>query len=318
MRLIPGRKLADQILKSIQIKNLKSTICNSVLAVILVGNNPSSRLYVSIKEKRAAEIGLGFKKYLLPANTGQTKIINLINQLNQDRRVTGIIVQLPLPKHLNTDKIISAIDPAKDADGIHPKHLKMLGQGQMPPILPATTAAIIESLKYTKVNLTNKSVAIIGKSRIVGLPTYYYLKNYNPNYSLNRQDLKFLATAKNLKSNQPAQKINIYDSFTKNLAAKTSTADILIVAIGHPGFITAKYVKPNAIVIDVGINKIYPVKSPTKGRGAKQFDRVKRKIVGDVDFKSVKNKARYLTPVPGGIGPLTVAILLKNTINLAK
>ncbi len=268
MQLINGKKLADQVLKSIKVKKTK-------LAVVLIGDNPASHLYVSIKKKTAKQIGINFQKHLLPTQTRQKDVLQLINQLNNDQTVSAILVQLPLPKHLNTQKIIQAIHPQKDADGIHPRHLQLLKQGKTPPVLPATTGAIIESLKSTKIDLKNKSVAIIGKSTIVGLPTYYYLKN-------------------------KVKKINIYDSKTKNLKQKTSQADILIVAIGQPKHITQEYIKQDAVVIDVGINKIG------------------ERTIGDVDPRSIVNKAKYLTPVPGGIGPLTVSILLKNTSKLSK
>ncbi|MFH1890646.1 MAG: bifunctional 5,10-methylenetetrahydrofolate dehydrogenase/5,10-methenyltetrahydrofolate cyclohydrolase [Candidatus Kuenenbacteria bacterium] len=286
MKLINGKKISNKILKKLKFRVSKFPNPQiPKLAVILVGKNPASRLYVKIKQKRAKEIGIGFKKYLLPENIKQKKITELIQQLNDDKKITAILVQLPLPKHLDTNKIISAINPQKDADGIHPQHLKMLQQGKTPPVLPATTGAIIQAIKSTHVSLKNKSVAIIGKSKIVGLPTYYYLRNR-------------------------VRQINIYDSATKDLAAKTATADILIAAIGSPKFITAKYIKPGAIVIDVGINKIYPVKSSKAG--IMQFNGVNGQTVGDIDAKSIKNKAKYLTPVPGGIGPITVSILLKN------
>ena len=274
MKLINGQKISNKILAELKEKTKKLKI-KPFLAVILIGKNPASHLYVKIKEKRAKEINIGFKKYLLPEKTKQSKIIGLITKLNNNPKITAILVQLPLPKHLDTDKIISTIAPEKDADGIHPKHLKQLKRGQTPLILPATTGAIIEALKSVKINLKNKSVAIIGKSKIVGLPTYYYLKKH-------------------------VRQINIYDSQTKNLPEKCKQADILIVAIGRPNFITANYVKKNAIAIDVGINKL------------------DGKTVGDVDFKSVKKKAAWVTPVPGGIGPITVAMLLKNVISLLK
>lgn len=290
MKIIDGRKIAKQILSNV--KNQLLTAKQPTLAVILVGNDPASHLYVSIKEQRAREVGINFEKHLLPTNSAEDKIIDLIHQLNNNKTITAILVQLPLPKHLNSDKIISQINPNKDADGIHPLHLKMLKQAKTPPVLPATTQAVFESLKYTRTNLKNKSIAIIGKSKIVGLPTYYYFKN------------KFNKTKTTILSNYAIAKkfrkpqINIYDSHTKNLSQKTNQADILIVAIGQPHFITDEYVKSKAIVIDVGINKL------------------NGQTVGDVDPISIKNKAQYLTPVPGGIGPITVACLLKNTLKL--
>jgi methylenetetrahydrofolate dehydrogenase (NADP+) / methenyltetrahydrofolate cyclohydrolase len=262
IKLIDGKKISHKIFRDLA-KRTKKLKTKPTLAVILIGSDKASHLYVSIKEKRAVEIGINFKKFILPTKTKQTEVINLIKKLNLNQSITAILIQLPLPKHLNTDKIINSVDPRKDADGIHPDS----------KVLPATTGAIIEALKYTKANLKNKSVAIIGKSKIVGLPTFKYLKD-------------------------KAKKINIYDSKTKNLPAECSKADILIVAIGKANLIDHKYIKPSAIVIDVGINKL------------------KGKTVGDVDFNSTESIASYITPVPGGIGPITVAALLSNTIKL--
>ena len=274
MELINGKKISKQILKS-----LKSWAANcqppAELGVILVGHNPASRLYVRLKQKAAKQIGIGFKKYIFPSRVAPELIQKQIRSLNQNKKITAILIQLPLPKQFNAEKIISLIAPRKDADGLHPKHLAMLKKGKKPTVLPATTEAILAAIEHTKVNIKNKSVAIIGKSKIVGLPTYYYLKD-------------------------KVKKINIYDSHTQKLANKTSQADILIVAIGQAKFITAEYIKSGAIVIDVGINKI------------------KDKTIGDVDFNSIKKKAAWITPVPGGIGPLTIAMLLKNVLKLSK
>lgn len=276
MKLLNGHKIADKIYQKIKRQLRQSPFkIKPSLAVILIGANPASRLYVTIKQERAAELGIKFKKYLLPGSTRQSQIINLIEKLNRDKEITAILVQLPLPKKFNTQRIIAAIHHNKDADGIHPRHLELLKGGHTPPILPATTLAILAAIKSTRVNLKNKSIAIIGKSQIVGLPAYYYLKN-------------------------KSRKINLYDSSTKNLAAKAKRADILIVAIGSPKFITDKYIKKNAVLIDVGINK------------------VNGQTIGDIDFNSAKSKASFITPVPGGVGPITVACLLENTLKLFK
>lgn len=276
MQLIDGKKISKRIFSRLkkQLVKLRLSV-KPYLAVILVGKNPASHLYVAIKEKRAREIGIGFRKYILPTRTKQSELIKLIECLNKNKQVTAILVQLPLPKHLKSDKIIATIDPDKDADGIHPIHLARLANQQKPLVLPATTGAIMEAIKATKINLKHKSVVIIGKSKIVGLPTYYYLKN-------------------------KCRQIDIYDEQTRNLPAKTKRADVLVSAIGQPKFIESNYIKPGAIVIDVGINK------------------VNKQTVGDVDFESVKNKVTYITPVPGGIGPITVVRLLKNVLILSK
>lgn len=336
MKIIDGHLIANQILLSAKssVSSRQSAIA-PCLAVLLIGSNPASRLYVSIKAKRAAEIGIKFQKFIFSEDVKENKIINQIKKLNLDPLVSAILVQLPLPKHLNTDKIISAIDPAKDADGIHPRHLQMLADGQIPPVLPATTAAVKAILELEKVHWQNKSIAIIGKSKIVGLPTYYYLSNIfypernksaNSDLSLLVKNFTDLDKIKNPSEGSPdikkltklsklsirtkdspnhlntlnslAPPINLYDHTTPNLAKKTSQADILIVAIGDPHFITSKYIKRGALIIDVGITKV----------GSKTW--------GDVDPKSAEQKNATLTPVPGGVGPITVACLLENTLKL--
>ncbi len=276
VKIINGQKIADAL--SVRLKNQISKLPRNKkpsLAVILIGQNPASHLYVSLKEKRAKAVGIRFHKFLFPASVSQTKILSLIQKLNQDKSISAILVQLPLPKKFNTAKIITAIDPRKDADGIHPDNLRLLAAKKSPAVLPATADAVAAILDSLKINLKNKSAAVIGKSQIAGLPVYYYLKN-------------------------KCRAVNVYDRSTKNLAVKTKKADLLIVAIGQPKFITQKYLKPGAIVIDIGINKL-------QGR-----------TVGDVDFKKVKNICSAITPVPGGVGPITVAILLQNTFKLSQ
>jgi methylenetetrahydrofolate dehydrogenase (NADP+) / methenyltetrahydrofolate cyclohydrolase len=275
-KIINGTKIADQILSELkkEITKLPGASKPS-LAVILIGDNPASHLYVSLKEKRAAEVGINFQKYLFPSSTSQEKIISLIKKLNADPKINALIVQLPLPKKFSTAKIISAINPNKDADGLHPQNLKLLALNKHTPVLPATAGAVAEILKSLKTNLVQKSAAIIGKGPVAGLPIYYYLKNN-------------------------CHQAFIYDRRTKNLPAQTKKADLLVVAIGQPYFIDEKYIKPGARVIDVGITK------------------VKNKTLGDVNFHQVKNLCSAITPVPGGVGPLTVAVLLKNTLTLFK
>ncbi len=272
MQIINGKQIAKQNLIRLA-KQIKQQKIAAHLAVILVGRNPASQLYVNIKEKRAKKIGLKFTKYLLPSKTKQNQLIQLIQNLNKNKKITAILVQLPLPFRFNSDKIIANIKPNKDADAIHPYNLFCLVHKQNSQLLPATTGAIVNAIKSTHIDLKNKSIAIVGTSKIVGLPTYYYLKN-------------------------KCRQISIYNKETKNLAQKTKQADILIVAIGQANFITTKYIKKNALVIDVGINKI------------------NHKTIGDVNFNSVRKKAAWLTPVPGGIGPITVSQLLENVLIL--
>ncbi len=272
MQIIPGKKIANQILKDItkETKHIKTKPC---LAVILIGRNSASHLYVSIKEKTAKDIGIKFKKYELSSQTPQLKIINLIHKLNQDKKISAILVQLPLPKRHNTHKILSAIKPQKDADGIHPVHLEKLKENKKTLVIPATTQAIIKAIQHTQIQIKNKKIAILGKSRVVGLPTYYYLK-------------------------QKVKQINIYDKYTKKLAHKTKQANIVIVAIGKANLIGQKFIKQGAVLIDVGIT------------------RQTHKTLGDISPKAAKEKASWFTPVPGGVGPITVACLLKNVVKL--
>ncbi|NMB48672.1 bifunctional 5,10-methylenetetrahydrofolate dehydrogenase/5,10-methenyltetrahydrofolate cyclohydrolase [Candidatus Kuenenbacteria bacterium] len=275
VKIINGQKIADQL--TARLKNQISKLPRNKkpsLAVILIGQNPASHLYVSLKEKRAKSVGIKFQKYLFPTSVSQAKILSLIQKLNQNKTICAILVQLPLPSKFNTPKIITAIDPRKDADGIHPDNLHLLADKKSPAVLPATAGAVAAILDSLKINLKNKSAAVIGKSQIAGLPIYYYLKN-------------------------KCREINIYDRSTKNLATRTKKADLLIVAIGQPKFITAKYIHPGSVVIDIGINKL------------------QGKTVGDVDFEKVKNLCSAITPVPGGVGPITVAILLQNTLKLS-
>lgn len=265
MKLIDGKAIAEKIEE--QIKKSGKT---GGLGVILVGNDEPSRIYVKIKEKTAKRVGIKFEKIIYgeTSDKGQeTRIIDKIKELNSREDITGIIVQLPLPKHLDTNKIISAIDPQKDVDGYHPLNLKKFARGEFtfyPPVL----GAVIEALKEAGVNIKEKTVALISKSEIFPIPYHGY----------------FEKNAKNFIHCKPE---NLDDCLT---------ADIVITAIGKKHYLKAKNVKEGAVVIDIGIVK------------------EDKKIYGDADLDSLKDKCAAATPVPGGVGPITVARLLLNTI----
>lgn len=272
-KILNGKFLAQKILKDLKKKIAKFKI-KPGLAVILVGRNPASLIYVKNKEKACKEIGIKFYKYLFPKKTSEQRIIDLIRKLNKNPQIHSILVQLPLPPHLNPDKIISEISPAKDVEGTQPKNFAKILKGKA-KIIPATALGIIKLLASVKTNLKNKKAVVIGRSKIVGLPTALLLK-------------------------QRGIKVKICHSKTKNLKSQTKKAGILVVAIGKPRFINKDFIKEGTIVIDAGANLI------------------KGKLIGDVDFGKVLEKASFITPVPGGVGPMTIAMLLKNVIKLAK
>ncbi|MBU0590819.1 bifunctional 5,10-methylenetetrahydrofolate dehydrogenase/5,10-methenyltetrahydrofolate cyclohydrolase [Candidatus Micrarchaeota archaeon] len=242
------------------------------LVIVYVGNDPASEVYVGMKIKKAQEIGMDAELKKLPDNTNQEDLLTLVNALNKDSSVTGFIVQLPLPKHIDTAKIIGAIDPAKDVDGFTPTNIGklFLGISEESILLSATPAGVIKMLEHYKVDFKGKHAVVVGRSNIVGKPVASMLLNRN-------------AT------------VTICHSGTKNLADHTKTADILIVAVGKPKLITADLVKKGAYVIDVGTSK------------------VNDKLYGDVDFENVIKKA-HCSPVPKGVGPMTVAMLLSNVV----
>ena len=271
---ISGKELANKI--KLDVKNKIDSIIESgnrkpCLVTILVGDNPASKVYVANKEKVCNEVGIINITEIYPESITEDELINHIEEFNNSHLVDGILVQLPLPKHINSDNILSAINPKKDVDGFHPENVAKLWLGQ-DGIRPCTPSGIIDLIESSDVNLNGKHVVVIGRSNIVGLPVAKMCLDRN-------------AT------------VTICHSKTKNLADITKTADILIVAIGKPKFVTTDMVEFGTVVIDVGIN------------------RVDGKLCGDVDFDSVYNeKTPYITPVPGGVGPMTIACLMKNTI----
>lgn len=282
MRLLAGKKLVQKILENIR-KQVAEMKKKPVLAMILVGNDPASAIYVRRKGVFCEKTGIRSKTYTLPAKTSEKKLIELIKKLNKNKSITAIMIQLPLPVHIDKNKIIEAIDPKKDADCLHPLNFGRFAQNseKYSVIAPATPLGIIKLLEEYKIKIAGKNAVVIGRSNIVGKPIAQLL--------LNRD-----AT------------VTICHYHTKNIAKYTREADILIVAVGKKNLIRADMVKRGAVVIDVGVNR-------EKNRSS-----LTSKICGDVDFISVSKKASFITPVPGGVGPITIVMLLWNTIKLAK
>lgn len=273
MLTLSGSELAKEIKADIdyRIKEyLKEDKRPPCLVTILVGDDPASKVYVSNKEKACNSVGIINYTIRLPDYIPEHDLLRVIDFYNNDKTVDGILVQLPLPKHINSDKILKAIRPEKDVDCFHPSNVANLWLGKE-GIKPCTPQGIIDLLDYGNIDLRGKHVVIIGRSNIVGLPVSKMCLDRN-------------AT------------VTICHSKTKDLKEITQTADVLIVAIGKPKFINNSHLKPGTVVIDVGIN------------------RVDGKLCGDVDFDSIQLKASYATPVPGGVGPMTIACLLKNTL----
>ena len=257
-------------------EKLKQTIADfpsaPQLAIILVGNDEPSLIYVRNKQKAAAKIGLLSQLYHLDENISETELLKIIQQLNEDNTVNGIIVQLPLPKHLNTNRIINAISPLKDVDGFHPYNTGLLQNNEKPYFIAATPLGIMKLIKTIVPELTGKNVVLIGASLIVGRPLATLLLNQNCT-------------------------VTITHAQTQNIKELTSKADILVAACGVAKLVKADWIKENSILIDVGIN------------------RDNGELCGDIDFDDVKNKALAITPVPGGVGPMTIAMLLSNTVD---
>ena len=276
-KIIDGKKVSSSILERLasSTKGLVKQFGRSPgLATILVGEDPASQVYVRNKNKRCKEIGFQSFEHNLPADISESKLLQLVENLNKDFQVDGILVQLPLPNHIRSELILEAILPEKDVDGFHPINVGGLASGK-DVLCPCTPSGVIEMLDYYDISIEGKNAVILGRSNIVGKPQAFLLLRRN-------------AT------------VTICHSRTKNLEEVTSSAELLVAAIGKPSYVTADMVKENAIVIDVGIN------------------RVEGKLTGDVDYNPVAAKASYITPVPGGVGPMTIAMLMSNTLKAFK
>ena len=268
--LIDGKKISAQVKDECKERVTKENL-DVTLAVIQVGNDPASTVYVGNKKKACEYVGIHSLSYELSEETTEEELLALVEKLNADDTVNGILVQLPLPSHINEDKVIQTISPKKDVDGFHPQSVGALSIGQ-PGFVSCTPAGIIQLLKRSGVVIDGKECVIVGRSNIVGKPMAMLMLREN-------------AT------------VTVCHSHTKDLKEVTKRADILIVAIGKPKMITADYVKEGAVVIDVGIHR------PEGG-----------KLCGDVDFESVEKTASAITPVPGGVGPMTIAMLMNNCV----
>ena len=245
------------------------------LAVVIVGNNPASLVYVRNKAKACAEVGIESFEIALPEETTETELLSRIADLNNDPKVHGILVQLPLPRHINEESVINAIYPEKDVDAFHPMNVGKILIGNY-SMLPCTPAGVIDLLDHYKISISGKKCVVIGRSNIVGKPMAQLLLERNGT-------------------------VTVCHSRTQNIEDEMRAADILVVAIGKAEFVKGRMVKPGAVVIDVGINR-----------------NADGKLVGDVEFSSVSEVASYITPVPGGVGPMTITVLLKNTLKAAR
>lgn len=284
-KVIDGKAVAADIRAQVakRVEALKAKGVMPALSVILVGDNPASVSYVTGKQKALAEAGMVDKSIHLPESTSERELLDLIAKLNADPSVHGILVQLPLPKHINEEKVTLAIDPKKDVDGFHPVNMGNLLIGRK-GFLPCTPHGVLILLERAGVQTNGARAAVIGRSNIVGKPMALLLsrKEYNST-------------------------VTLCHTGTKDLAAITREADIIIAAAGRPNTVTADMVKEGAVVIDVGVNRV-PDASKKSGF----------RLVGDVDYEAIKQKASVITPVPGGVGPMTIALLMQNTIEAAE
>ena len=282
--IIDGKQVAADVRADVakKVSELKSKGINPCLAVILVGENPASVSYVTGKQKALAEVGMVDRSVHLPESTSEEDLLKLIDELNNDDTVHGILVQLPLPKHINVEKVIKAIHPKKDVDGFHPVNVGNLVIGRPAP-LPCTPHGIIVLLEKAGVKTSGAHAVVIGRSNIVGKPVSLLLARKETNCT-----------------------VTTCHTGTKNMAEIVKQADIIIAAAGRPNTVTADMVKEGAVVIDVGVNRI---PDETKKSGFR--------LVGDVDFDAIKDKASFITPVPGGVGPMTIAMLMQNTLEAA-
>ena len=275
-KLIDGTVISAAVKERVkaEVTTLKQQGITTGLAVIIVGEDPASKVYVNNKKKACEALGIISEEYALPETTTQEELLSLIDTLNKKESINGILCQLPLPKHLDETAVINAILPEKDVDAFHPINVGKIMQGDF-DFVPCTPAGVMEMLAFEGIEISGKTCVVIGRSNIVGKPMAMLLLHKNGT-------------------------VTICHSRTKNLKEVCQNADILVAAVGRPNFVTADMVKDGAVVIDVGIN------------------RVDGKLVGDVDFNDVCEKASYITPVPGGVGPMTIAMLMQNTLTAAK
>ena len=285
--LIDGNRIAADMRAEIKtrVSALKAAGVTPGLGVVLVGDDPGSRSYVTAKERACAEAGMFSDDHRLPASTTQTELLALVNRLNGDPRIHGILVQLPLPKHIAEADVLRAVSPEKDVDGFHPVNVGKMMLGEE-TYLPCTPHGIVQLLARSAVRISGAHVVVVGRSNIVGKPIANMLLQ---------------------KTTYGNATVTVCHTGTRDMAAFTRQADILIVAAGRPKTVTADMVKDGVVVIDVGVNRI---PDSTRKSGSR--------LVGDVDFEAVKDKASMITPVPGGVGPMTITMLLHNTLQSAE
>ena len=276
-RIIDGKAIAAKVRGRIagQVEQLKQRGVTPGLAVVLVGEDPASRVYVGMKKKICIELGMYSADHELPADTSEAKLLALIDQLNNDDKIHGILVQLPLPPHIDTDKVLEAISPMKDADGFHPYNMGRLAIGK-PTFQPCTPYGVMVMLEEIGCDLTGKEVVVVGRSNIVGKP------------------VALMCLARHAT-------VTICHSRTNDLAEVVRRADVVIAAVGKAEMVKGDWIKPGAVVIDVGINRVG-----------------EKKLVGDVEYAAAAERAAAITPVPGGVGPMTIAMLLQNTLESAQ
>lgn len=276
-QIIDGKAISAKVKAEVreEADTLKAKGISIGLAVVIVGNNPASRVYVNNKKKACAEVGFESSEYALPEETTQEELLALVDKLNNDDKVNGILVQLPLPSQIDEKAVINAIRPEKDVDAFHPVNVGKIMIGDF-AFLPCTPAGVMELIKSTGVDISGKECVVIGRSNIVGKPMAMLLLHKNGT-------------------------VTICHSKTKNLAEVCRRADILVAAVGRANFVTADMIKEGAVVIDVGMNRLE-----------------NGKLCGDVNFAECSEKAGYITPVPGGVGPMTIAMLMRNTLTSAK
>ncbi|HJM08112.1 MAG: bifunctional methylenetetrahydrofolate dehydrogenase/methenyltetrahydrofolate cyclohydrolase FolD [SAR324 cluster bacterium] len=276
-----GQKIQQQI--KLEVNALKNKGIEPCLAVILVGDDPASQVYVRNKKRTCGELGILSLEHKLPSQTSQDDLEGLVKKLNEDSSVHGILCQFPLPQGLNEERVIHTISTDKDVDGLHPFNVGLLATGK-PRFISCTPWGVMQLLKHAGIDTEGKHAVVLGRSNLVGRPLSILLSEKSANCT-----------------------VTVCHSRTKNLASVTSQADILVAAIGRPEYVTADMVKPGAVVIDVGINRI---EDPSAAKGSR--------LVGDVAFETAAEKAEAITPVPGGVGPMTIAMLMANTVNAAR
>ncbi|MEE0944712.1 MAG: bifunctional methylenetetrahydrofolate dehydrogenase/methenyltetrahydrofolate cyclohydrolase FolD [Clostridia bacterium] len=275
--MLSGKTVSDRIKAELAVEAQKQREAgiNAGLAVIIVGDDPASRVYVNNKKKACADLGIYSEEYALPAETTEKELLDLIATLNNKNDISGVLVQLPLPKHINEKIVLDAIDPKKDVDAFHPVNVGKIMVGDF-DFVPCTPAGVMELIKESGIDVAGKDCVVVGRSNIVGKPQAMLLLHKNGT-------------------------VTICHSKTADLAEKTRKADILVAAVGIPNFIKGDMIKPGAVVIDVGINRV-----------------ADKKLVGDVDFEEAEKVAGAITPVPGGVGPMTIAMLMRNTLKAAE